>query len=165
VRLSDWLRAADQIQPACSGRPGQPHEARHRGGEVAHLHRLEEREHARLTHMYFKQSFRRGKGGVSYLNGDAGRRDDLLHPDGGALGQRHLPVRGLLRRAAQGQLAPGSPGVTEWTRRQRLAVSDDVVVQRRRHALTHQEEPERTAHVNLVWARTSMCVCETVMCV
>lgn len=38
--LHDWLRAADQIQAACSSRPGQPHEAGHGGSEVAHLHGL-----------------------------------------------------------------------------------------------------------------------------
>lgn len=38
--LPDWLRAADQIQAACGGRPGQPHEAGHGGGEVTHLHGL-----------------------------------------------------------------------------------------------------------------------------
>lgn len=42
--LSDWLRAADQIQSACCGGPGQTHETGHGGGEVAHLHGLEKHE-------------------------------------------------------------------------------------------------------------------------
>lgn len=87
--------------------------------------------------------------GPKYLNGHTSGRDDLLHSDGGALRQRHLPVGGLLRGSAQGQLPPCSPGVAKRTGRQRIAVPDDVIVQRRRHALTDQQKPAGTEHKEL----------------
>lgn len=75
-----------------------------------------------------------------HLNGHTSSGDDLLHSDGGALRQGHLPVGGLLRGSTQGQLSAGAAGIAKRTGRERLAVPDDIVVQRRRHALTNQEE-------------------------
>lgn len=43
VGLSDWLRAANQIQSSCCSCPGQTHETGHSGGEVTHLHGLEKK--------------------------------------------------------------------------------------------------------------------------
>lgn len=81
---------------------------------------------------------------LKYLNGHASSGDDLLHSDGGALRQGHLPVGGLLRGPAQRQLPATAAGIAKRTGRERLAVPDDIIVQRRRHALTNQEKPAGT---------------------
>ncbi len=87
-----------------------------------------------------------------YLNSYTSGGYDLLDSDGRALRQRHLSVGGLLWSSTKGQLSATPSSVTKRTRWQRLAIPDDIIIQRCRHALANQKKPANTA--DWVWSLT-----------